>query len=49
MACVVPANGTCPASIVCMPMTKVWAMAPATISAVAARPAAASRRAKWIV
>ena len=33
------ANGTCPTSIVCMPMTKVWASAARISSVVAVRPA----------
>jgi hypothetical protein len=40
------ANGTCPTSIVCMPMTKVWASAARIRTVVASRPAWGLRRAK---
>jgi hypothetical protein len=46
MACVVPAIGTCPAAIVCIPMTKVCARAPTASVAVPARPTVTSRVAK---
>jgi hypothetical protein len=40
------ANGTCRTSIVCMPMTKVWASAANRSSVVAARPTDGCLRAK---
>ena len=41
------ANGTCRTSIVCMPMTKVWASAARISRVVAMRPACGCRFAKW--
>ena len=46
IADVAPATGTCPTSIVCMPMTNVCESAAATSSVVADRPTVALRCAK---